>query len=770
MEENRIPFIALRGQTFLPGTMVGFDIGRDKSLAAVDAAMNGDKYLVVASQKDASVNDPGPDDCYRTGVLIRMKQVVKRHEEYVRVLVECKTRVRVTEIFDDGKMLSCEYIEAPDSDNDPEDINLQALLRVLKQTYLKYVELSNSGEAAARALIEGIEDASLLCNIICGEVDIDFELKQTLLEIDSVQVRIENLVEILTRENQILSLSKRINNRVVKNMNRGQREYYLREQLQVIKEELGETEDPLEEIQEMRSKLEALNLEKKTADKVRKEIDKLAKMNAMSPDANVSRTYIETILELPWNTSSKANINIRKAEKILNEDHYGLEKVKERILENLAVMHLTKAIKGPIICLVGPPGVGKTSIARSIARATGREFVRMSLGGVRDEAEIRGHRRTYVGAIPGRIINSIKDVGTNNPLFLLDEVDKIGSDFKGEPASALLEVLDPEQNKTFVDHYLEVPFDLSKVMFITTANETSTIPRPLLDRMEVIELSSYIEEEKVRIAQDYLVPKKMHEYAVRRNLLTISEAAIRDIINYYTRESGVRNLERKIGDICRKTAKKIVTEKRKSYSVTPRNLEKYLGPKIYLEDMGMLEAEVGVTTGMAWTAVGGVTLSIETVKMPGQGKLILTGQMGDVMKESAQTALGYLKSVSEKYGISPELFKDYDIQIHIPEGATPKDGPSAGITMCCALLSLLTGKKARRNVAMTGEITLRGKVTRIGGLKEKALAAYRQGITEILIPKDNAPDIDEIPAPVRRKLNFTLLEDAADAFEIIIEE
>ena len=770
MEENRIPFIALRGQTFLPGTMVGFDIGRDKSLAAVDAAMNGDKYLVVASQKDASVNDPGPDDCYRTGVLIRMKQVVKRHEEYVRVLVECKTRVRVTEIFDDGKMLSCEYIEAPDSDNDPEDINLQALLRVLKQTYLKYVELSNSGEAAARALIEGIEDASLLCNIICGEVDIDFELKQTLLEIDSVQVRIENLVEILTRENQILSLSKRINNRVVKNMNRGQREYYLREQLQVIKEELGETEDPLEEIQEMRSKLEALNLEKKTADKVRKEIDKLAKMNAMSPDANVSRTYIETILELPWNASSKANINIRKAEKILNEDHYGLEKVKERILENLAVMHLTKAIKGPIICLVGPPGVGKTSIARSIARATGREFVRMSLGGVRDEAEIRGHRRTYVGAIPGRIINSIKDVGTNNPLFLLDEVDKIGSDFKGDPASALLEVLDPEQNKTFVDHYLEVPFDLSKVMFITTANETSTIPRPLLDRMEVIELSSYIEEEKVRIAQDYLVPKKMHEYAVRRNLLTISEAAIRDIINYYTRESGVRNLERKIGDICRKTAKKIVTEKRKSYSVTPRNLEKYLGPKIYLEDMGMLEAEVGVTTGMAWTAVGGVTLSIETVKMPGQGKLILTGQMGDVMKESAQTALGYLKSVSEKYGISPELFKDYDIQIHIPEGATPKDGPSAGITMCCALLSLLTGKKARRNVAMTGEITLRGKVTRIGGLKEKALAAYRQGITEILIPKDNAPDIDEIPAPVRRKLNFTLLEDAADAFEIIIEE
>lgn len=770
MENTRIPFIALRGQTFMPGTMVGFDIGRDKSLAAIDAAMNGDKFIVVAAQKDTSINDPKPYEIYDTGVLIRVKQVVKRHEEYVRVLVECKQRVRVFDLTDDGTMLSCEYAEAPDTDNDPEDMNLKALLRVLRQTYLKYVDMSSSGEAAARALIDGIDDASLLCNIIGGEVEIDYEVKQTLLEIDSVQVRIEHLIEILSKENQILAISKRINNRVVKNMNRGQKEYYLREQLQVIKDELGETEDPDSEVKVWKEKLDSLQLDKKVYDKVCKEIDKFSKMNAMSPDANVSRTYIETILELPWNNSSKTNINLKKAEKVLNEDHYGLEKVKERILENLAVMHLTKSVKGPIICLVGPPGVGKTSIARSIARATGREFVRMSLGGVRDEAEIRGHRRTYVGAIPGRVINALKESGTNNPLFLFDEVDKIGSDFKGDPASALLEVLDPEQNKTFQDHYLEVPFDLSKVMFITTANETSTIPRPLLDRMEVIELSSYIEEEKLRIAQDYLIPKKMKEYAIRKNQLTISEAAIREVIEYYTRESGVRNLERKIADLCRKTAKRIVVEKKKNYSITPRNLEKYLGPKIFLDDMGDLEAEVGATTGMAWTAVGGVTLSIETVKMPGSGKLILTGQMGDVMKESAQTAFGFIKSVAEEYKIPAELFKDYDIQIHIPEGATPKDGPSAGITMCCALMSLLTGKKARRNVAMTGELTLRGKVTRIGGLKEKALAAYRQGITEILIPKENEPDIEEIPASVRKKLKFTTLEDAKDAWAIVIEE
>ncbi|MBQ1329935.1 MAG: endopeptidase La, partial [Mogibacterium sp.] len=499
------------------------------------------------------------------------------------------------------------------------------------------------------------------------------------------------------------------------------------------------------------------------------EIDKFSKMSPMSPDANVSRTYIETILDLPWHKASKVNRNFNKAEKILNEDHYGLEKVKERILECLAVQHLTKNNKGPIICLVGPPGVGKTSIARSIARATNREFVRMSLGGVRDEAEIRGHRRTYIGAIPGRVINGITECGTNNPLFLFDEVDKIGSDFRGDPASALLEVLDPEQNNTFTDHYLEIPFDLSDVMFITTANTTATIPAPLLDRMEVIELTSYTEEEKVHIATGYLVPKKMKENGLKKTQFSITSAAIRDIIEYYTREAGVRNLEREIGNACRKAARNIVSGKQKKNNVTPRNLKSYIGKRVFIDDIGSLEPEIGVTTGMAWTTVGGVTLTIETVKMPGTGKLILTGQMGDVMRESATTALGYIKSISGKYKIGKDVFKDYDIQIHIPEGATPKDGPSAGITMCSALFSLLTDRKADKTVAMTGEITLRGKVLRIGGLKEKSLAAYRQGIRKIIIPKENEPDLEEIPASVRKEIEFIPVSDFEEVIPVVIQ-
>ena len=555
-------------------------------------------------------------------------------------------------------------------------------------------------------------------------------------------------------------------------MNKGQREYYLREQLNVIKEELGENDDDTDdEADGWLKKLDELKLDEKVDEKLRKEISKFRKMNMMSPDANVSRTYIETILELPWNEESKVNTNIRKAEKTLNNEHYGLTKVKERIIEQLAVMHLTKGAKGPIICLVGPPGVGKTSIARSIAHATNREFVRMSLGGVRDEAEIRGHRRTYVGAIPGRVINNFIEAGTNNPLFLLDEIDKIGSDFRGDPASALLEVLDPEQNKTFTDHYLEVPFDLSRAMFITTANTTQTIPRALLDRMEVIELSSYIEEEKVHIAENYLIPKQLKEHAIRKSQLSFSESAIRDIINYYTREAGVRNLERAIGSICRKVAKNILTEKKHRYLITSRNLEKYLGKKIFREDLDDLSPQIGVTTGMAWTAVGGVTLEIETIMMPGSGKLILTGQMGDVMKESAQAALGYIRSVASKYEIPDSTFKKNDIQVHIPEGATPKDGPSAGVTMCSALFSTLSGKNVRRDVAMTGEITLRGRILPVGGIKEKVLAAYRQGIRKILLPADNKRDTEEIPLSVRKKLDFVFLETVEDAFkEIILED
>jgi len=766
---KRVPYIPLRGQTFFPGTIVGFDIGRDKSLAAVDLAMNGDKYIVVSSQRDPSVSAPKMDDCYLTGVIVRVRQVVKKNEDYVRILVVVEQRVRLEDIYEAGDLLMCDYIIAEDYDNDVEDISMQANIRVLRQLYMKYLELTGQGESAGRTLIDDIDDPSLLCSIIANEIDVAFDIKQTLLEIDSVKLRVGHLVDIIGKENNILSIAKRINNRVVKNMNRGQREYYLREQLQVIKEELGEDEDTDDEARQWREKLDELKLDEKTDAKLRKEIDKFTKMSPMSPDANVSRTYIETILDLPWHKASKINRNINRAEKILNEDHYGLEKVKERILECLAVQHLTRNNKGPIICLVGPPGVGKTSIAKSIARATNREFVRMSLGGVRDEAEIRGHRRTYIGAIPGRVINGISESGTNNPLFLFDEVDKIGSDFRGDPASALLEVLDPEQNSTFTDHYLEIPFDLSDVMFITTANTTSTIPAPLLDRMEVIELTSYTEEEKVRIATGYLVPKKIKENGLKKTQFSISDAAIRDIIEYYTREAGVRNLEREIGNACRKAARNIVSGKQKKNNVTPRNLRSYLGKRIFIEDIGSLEPEVGVTTGMAWTSVGGVTLTIETVKMPGSGKLILTGQMGDVMRESATTALGYIKSISGKYRIGKDVFKDYDIQIHIPEGATPKDGPSAGITMCSALFSLLTDRKADKTVAMTGEITLRGKVLRIGGLKEKSLAAYRQGIRRIIIPKENEPDLEEIPASVRREVEFIPVSDFEEVIPLVIQ-
>lgn len=766
---KRVPYIPLRGQTFFPGTIVGFDIGRDKSLAAVDLAMNGDKYIVVSSQRDPSVSAPKMDDCYMTGVIIRVRQVVKKNEDYVRILVVVEQRVRIEDIYEAGDLLMCDYTAAEDYDNDTDDISMQANIRVLRQLYMKYLELTGQGESAGRTLIDDIDDPSLLCSLIANEIDVAFDIKQTLLEIDSVKLRVGHLVDIIGKENNILSIAKRINNRVVKNMNRGQREYYLREQLQVIKEELGEDEDTDDEARQWREKLDELKLEEKTDTKLRKEIDKFTKMSPMSPDANVSRTYIETILDLPWHKANKINRNINKAEKILNEDHYGLEKVKERILECLAVQHLTKNNKGPIICLVGPPGVGKTSIAKSIARATNREFVRMSLGGVRDEAEIRGHRRTYIGAIPGRVINGISESGTNNPLFLFDEVDKIGSDFRGDPASALLEVLDPEQNSTFTDHYLEIPFDLSDVMFITTANTTATIPAPLLDRMEVIELTSYTEEEKVHIATGYLVPKKMKENGLKRTQFSITSAAIRDIIEYYTRESGVRNLEREIGNACRKAARNIVSGKQKKNNVTPRNLRSYLGKRIFIEDIGSLEPEIGVTTGMAWTTVGGVTLTIETVKMPGTGKLILTGQMGDVMRESATTALGYIKSISAKYKIGKDVFRDYDIQIHIPEGATPKDGPSAGITMCSALFSLLTDRKADKTVAMTGEITLRGKVLRIGGLKEKSLAAYRQGIRRIIIPKENEPDLEEIPASVRREIEFIPVSNFEEVIPVVIQ-
>ena len=767
MEETNkyidLPFIPLIGQTFFPGTTVSFDIGRERSLNAINTAANGDKTLVVATQIDDKVNNPDVDDCYKVGVLIKIKQIVKKSSEYVRVLASCENRVDVTNIRIEDNTFICDCNMRADLLLKDEN-EIKALVRIAKKSFIKHIDLVGNNDNSIKELINKIEDISLLCNTMAGEIKIPYEAKQELLEEDIVDKRLERVIQFLNDENQILMLEKRISAKVMGNLNQSQREYFLKEQIRVIKDELGENEDAEDEANKWLEKLDTLEIPEKVSEKIKKEVSKFTKMHQSSPESNVSRTYIETILGLPWNTSSKINTNIKKAEKILNEDHYGLEKVKERILEYLAVIHLSKKIKGPIICLVGPPGVGKTSIAKSIARATNREFVRMSLGGVRDEAEIRGHRRTYIGSIPGRVINNIKEAGSNNPLFLFDEVDKIGADFKGDPASALLEVLDPEQNKTFVDNYLEIPFDLSQVMFITTANTTETIPRPLLDRMEVIEISGYIEDEKVKIAENYLIPKKLAEHGIKKSKLIFSEPAIRDIINNYTRESGVRNLEREIANVCRKVAKQIVADSKKTHHITSRSLEGYLGKKKYRPEMMEGESKVGVTTGMAWTRVGGTILFIEALKIPGSGKVVLTGQMGEVMKESAQAGISYIRSIASHYELDSEVFKETDLHIHIPEGATPKDGPSAGITMCTAILSAFSGLPVRNDVAMTGEITLRGKVLPVGGIKEKVLAAHRAGINKILIPRDNEVDLEEIPKTIKKQIDFVLIDEAKDAF------
>ena len=645
-----------------------------------------------------------------------------------------------------------------------EDSEAEALMRTVLSSFDEYISINKSISPEVFASIATIEEPGTMADMIASHLDIKIEEKQELIEAFDPKKRLELLNEILTREIEILNIEQDISSKVKAQMSRNQREYYLREQIRAIQEELGAGEDTEDEIQGFKDQLAKLELEDKTREKIEKEINRFSKMQPSSAEATVSRTYIETVLSLPWNTESEDNIDLIRAENILNEDHYGLDKVKERVLEYLAVIQLSESLKGPILCLVGPPGVGKTSIAKSIARSIDRKFARMSLGGVRDEAEIRGHRRTYIGAIPGRIINAIKDTGVKNPVLLFDEVDKIGADYKGDPASALLEVLDPEQNKDFTDHFLEVPFDLSKVMFITTANSTSTIPRPLLDRMEIIEVSGYTEEDKVQIAEKYLVPKQIKENGLSKSKISFTEAGIRNIINYYTRESGVRNLEREIGNVCRKVARNVVTGYTKKVSVGPKKVQEFLGKKKVHFDIIKGETEVGVTTGMAWTVVGGDTLFIETAALPGSGKLVLTGQMGDVMQESAQTGISYIRSVAKKLKINEDFYKKLDIHIHIPEGAVPKDGPSAGVTMCTAIVSRLTNTPVRKDVAMTGEITLTGKVLPVGGIREKVLAAHRAGVHKILLPYENEIDIEEIPEIVRDDLEFVLLKRVEDVF------
>ncbi|HPT79338.1 MAG TPA: endopeptidase La [Candidatus Atribacteria bacterium] len=755
---KRLPLLPLRGLTIFPYMVLHFDVGRAKSIAALEAAMIENQEIFLVTQKDSKIEDPTIDDIYEVGTISKIKQLLKLPGDTIRVLVEGLERGRILEYTKEDPYFEVELMTPAAYDKKEIELQLEATSRSVLSAFEKYVKLSNKISPEILLTVTTLEDNERLADIIAANTLVKIEDKQCILESFDPIVRLESLYEILIRETEILEIENKISMRVKKQIDKVQREYYLREQLKAIQKELGESDGISSEIEEYRKRIEEANLPEEAYEKANKELDRLSSMAPGSAEGSVIRTYLDWILDLPWNNETVDNLDLANAERILNEDHYGMEMVKERVIEYLAVRQLTKNMKGPILCFVGAPGVGKTSIAKSIARALNRKFVRMSVGGVRDEAEIRGHRRTYVGAIPGRIIASIKQAGTKNPVFLLDEIDKMSSDFRGDPASALLEVLDAEQNYAFRDHYLELAFDLSKVMFLTTANTLDTIPRPLLDRMEVIHISGYTEEEKLNIASKYLIPKQMKEHGMADNSLSISDKTIRSIINHYTRESGVRNLERQIAAICRKSARILIDKKTDTVRITESNLEKYLGIPRYRYNKAEQNDEIGIATGLAWTSVGGETLSIEVVSMPGTGKLVLTGQLGDVMKESARAGFSYIRSRSKEFGLPDDFHEKTDIHIHIPEGAIPKDGPSAGITMTLAVTSALLDIPVKSNVAMTGEITLRGRVLPIGGLKEKILAAHRAGITKVIIPKSNEKDLADIPSNIKKKLDIVMVE------------
>ncbi|MDH8678926.1 endopeptidase La [Fusibacter bizertensis] len=767
MEDNghviNIPLIPLRGLSIFPYMVLHFDVGRKKSIKALEAAMAKDQRIFLTTQFDIDNDSPESTDFYKVGTICKIKQMLKLPGDAIRVLVEGIQRAEVLTISEETPYFRVDvttYVDTVEIDKET-----KALMRSCTAAFEKYIATTNRVSADVILSVTSIDEPGRLADTIAAQLTLKTEQKQELINAVDVKVRLENLYKILLTEVEILEVEKNINDKVKSQINKSQKEYYLREQIKAIRDELGEEDAQEDEIEEMRHKLKKLKLSKKIDKKIVAEIDRYSRLSPSSAESGVIRSYVNWILDLPWKKETKDQIDLVKAQTILDEDHFGLETVKERVVEYLAVRDLTQSMKGPIICLVGPPGVGKTSIAKSIARSLNREFVRMSLGGVRDEAEIRGHRRTYIGAIPGRIINGIKEAGTKNPVFLFDEIDKLSSDFRGDPASALLEVLDPEQNKEFTDHYLEVPFDLSKVMFVTTANSLNTIPRPLLDRMEVIQVSGYTEYEKLNIAKKYLVPKKMEEHGLQKSGLSVSDEGLLEIIRKYTRESGVRELERKIADLCRKAAVRIVKGEVKSVRITEKNIDKYLGKSRYHYDLISDENQIGIVTGLAWTAVGGETLSIEVNTMKGKGKLQLTGQLGDVMKESAQAALSYIRTIAKDYGIADDFYETIDLHVHIPEGAIPKDGPSAGITMATTMISALSQIPVNRYVAMTGEITLRGRVLAIGGFKEKALAAKRAGIKKILFPFDNVKDLEDIPESVKKEIEFVPVKSMDDVLE-----
>ena len=767
-----MPLLALRGIIVFPGMTVNLDVGRDKSINAVNAAMQLDKKILLVTQRDAETADPKREELYNYGVVAEIKQLLKLPSGAIRILIQGLERAELTSLIDAPfKDTYLEGFAMPVVSIEPEENSeTEAMRRVLLQSFEKWLVTGKKVTTEVMLNFKNITTAGEIADIIAGYLTISIHEKEELLELADVKERMHKLHTFLCKELEIAELEKNITQEVRKQIEKNQREYYLREQIKVINKELGEGDERQAEVDEYKKQMEGRDLPPEVADKINKELDRLYKMPPMMAESGVIRNYVETLLALPWGIYGKDNFDLKHAEKVLNKDHYGLEKVKERILEYLAVRALTKSGKGPILCLVGPPGVGKTSLAQSVARAIDRKFTRMSLGGVHDEAEIRGHRRTYIGAMPGRIIHGMQTCGVMNPVFLRDEVDKMSSDFRGDPASALLEVLDPEQNNTFSDHYVEIPFDLSQVFWIVTANTVETIPPALLDRMEVVQLSSYTEDEKVKIAELHLLPKERQNNGLTAKTLSITEDALRMIIRGYTREAGVRNLERKIAAVCRKTALRIVNGEAKSAKVTAKNLHKYLGKVIYLEDDVSLEAAAGICTGLAWTRVGGELLKVEVVACKGKGHLALTGQLGDVMKESAQAGYTYIRSRADELGLDKDFYETTDIHIHLPEGAIPKDGPSAGITMATAMISALTGRKVKKNLAMTGEITLSGRVLPVGGIKEKFLAAHRYGVKTIIMPAKNEQDLEELPANVRAKMHFIPVKHMDEVLKIALED
>ncbi|HSW36429.1 MAG TPA: endopeptidase La [Candidatus Limnocylindrales bacterium] len=755
-EKDKLPVLPLRGVLIFPNMVLHLDVGRERSVTALEQAMMKDSRILLIAQKDAKVDEPSANDLFDVGTIALIKQMIKLPGGTIRVLVEGLTRAIILEIIN-GELFFEAEVQIID-DGTKKTPEIEAQMRSVLYQFEQYIKVSRKVPPETLVTVSDIEEPGRFADVIVSHLSLKMQQKQEMLEAIELKSRLEKLSEILGREMEILEIERKINLRVRKQMEKTQKEYYLREQMKAIQKELGEKDERMAEAEEYRDKIAEAKLPEEVAEKALKEVERLEKMPPAAAEGVVIRTYLDWLLELPWSVETADRLDLDMAEQILDEDHYGLMKVKERIIEYLAVRQLAEKLKGPILCLIGPPGVGKTSLAKSVARALERNFVRISLGGVRDEAEVRGHRRTYVGALPGRIIQGIRQAKSKNPVFLLDEIDKMSADFRGDPSAALLEVLDPEQNNVFSDHYVEIPFDLSQVMFITTGNTTYNIPQALLDRMELIHIPGYTEEDKVEIAQQYLIPKQLKEHGLSEQNLTITEGAQRQIIREYTREAGVRNMERSISAICRKVAREVVKDRQTYIKLTRQNLQQYLGVPRYRYGSAEKENEIGVATGLAWTESGGDLLFIEVTLMKGKGKMILTGQLGEVMQESAKAALSYIRSRAESLGLDETFYEDLDIHVHVPEGAIPKDGPSAGIAMATAMISALTKTPVRKDVAMTGEITLRGRVLPVGGVKEKMLAAHRAGIKYILLPAENRRDLSDIPHNVRRKIEVKLIE------------